>query len=133
MIRNNRIEAVVAIIQSSNRFLFVRRSDYVAAARGYWCPVSGRIEQNETEEEALQREVMEEVGLDVVAVNKVCAISSPDGQYFLHYWTTKIVGGEARITSHEATAMKWVTLEEMKQLSPVFEEDIRIFEAIGTG
>lgn len=26
--------------------------DYFEAAKGYWCPVSGEIEKNETQEEA---------------------------------------------------------------------------------
>lgn len=82
--RNHRIHAVVAIIQRANTFLFVKRSDYTEASSGYWCPVSGRIEKNETQEDALKREVMEEVCVDVdaVAVEKIGEIPSPDGQFF---------------------------------------------------
>jgi len=53
-------DAVVAIIQKADTFLFIKRSDYINTAAGYWCPVSGRIEENETQIEALQREVKEE-------------------------------------------------------------------------
>jgi 8-oxo-dGTP diphosphatase/A/G-specific adenine glycosylase len=130
MNNDNRRQAVVAIIQKSDRFLFVKRSDYIEAAKGYWCPISGRIEKDETQEETLKREVMEEVGLEVVAVRKICEIPSHDNLYFLHYWTTKIILGKARITSNEATDIKWVTLEEMKKLRPVFEEDIEVFESL---
>ena len=63
-------QAVVATIQKSDKYLFVKRSDYIDIAKGYWCPVSGGIEANESEEEALQREVMEEVRLKVVAGKK---------------------------------------------------------------
>ena len=128
MNNDNRRQAVVAIIQKSDRFLFVKRSDYIEAAKGYWCPISGRIEKDETQEEALKREVMEEVGLEVVAVRKICKIPSHDNHYFLHYWTTKIISGKARITSNEASDIKWVTLDEMKRLRPIFEEDIEVFE-----
>lgn len=131
MSQTDRVHAVVAIIQRSDAFLFVKRSDYTEAASGYWCPVSGHIEKNETQEDALKREVMEEVGLEVVAVEKVCEIPSSDGQFVLHYWTTEIIAGEARICSHEATAMKWVTLEEMRQLEPKFEEEVQILEELG--
>ncbi|MCZ6470896.1 MAG: NUDIX hydrolase, partial [Gammaproteobacteria bacterium] len=64
---DSRKQAVVAIIRKSDKFLLVKRSDYVESAKGYWCPVSGRIENGETQEVALRREVMEEVGLDVAA------------------------------------------------------------------
>jgi 8-oxo-dGTP pyrophosphatase MutT (NUDIX family) len=128
MIKDNRKQGVAAIIQKSNRFLFVKRSNYKESAKGYWCPVTGVIEANETQEEALQREVMEEVGLNVVADKKICQIPTHDKQYTLHFWTTKIISGEARITSNESTDLKWVTLDEMKNLEPVFEEDIQIHQ-----
>ena len=130
--QDTRIHAVVAIIQRSNAFLLVKRSDYTEAGSGYWCPVSGRIEKNETQEDALKREVMEEVGLEVVAVEKVCEIPSADNMFVLHYWRTEIIAGEARICSHEATDIKWVTIEEMKRLQPTFEEDVRILEGLST-
>ena len=128
MNKDSQREAVVAIIQKYNKFLFIKRSDYVDTAVGYWCPVSGRIERNETQKEALQREVKEEVGLEVVAIQKIGEIPSHDKKFLLHYWTTDIISGEASITSSEATDLKWVTLEQMTQLSPIFEEDIQIFE-----
>lgn len=125
---NDRIHAVVAIIQRDNTFLFVKRSDYIEAASGYWCPVSGRIEKGETQQDALKREVMEELGVVAVAAEKLCEIPSPDGQFFLSYWRTEITVGEAQICSHEATELKWVTLEELRQLHPTFEEEVQIVE-----
>ena len=106
VIKDNRRQAVVAVIRQDNRFLFVKRSDYIEAAKGYWCPVSGGIEPGETQEQALQREVMEEVGLNVVAVEKIGAIPSHDNRSYLHYWTTRVISGRARITSNEATELK---------------------------
>lgn len=125
----DRVHAVVAIIRNAGKFLFVRRSDYTGAASGYWCPVSGRVERGETQADALRREVMEEVGLEVVAAKKVREIPSHDGLFVLHFWTTEIIAGEARVRSHEATELRWVTVAEMKQLQPVFEEDVQILEA----
>lgn len=130
MEKETRRQAVVAIIQKANTFLLVKRSDYIDTAKGYWCPVSGGIEGNETQEEALKREVLEEVGLNVAAVRKICEIPSHDNQSVLHFWTTHIISGHARITSHEATDLIWVTVEEMKTLSPIFQEDIQIFERV---
>jgi 8-oxo-dGTP pyrophosphatase MutT (NUDIX family) len=123
-------DAVVAIIQKGDTFLFVKRSDYIDTAAGYWCPVSGRVEENETQIEALEREVMEEVGLSVKALEKICEIPSHNNQFILHFWTIEIISGEASITSNEATDFRWVTLEQMKQLAPVFEEDIQVFEKL---
>ncbi len=123
-------DAVVAIIQKADRFLFIKRSDYIDIAVGYLWPVSGRVEENETQIEALEREVMEEVGLSVKALEKVCEIPSHNNLFTLHFWTTEIISGEASVTSNEATDFRWVTLEQMKQLDPVFEEDIQVFEKL---
>ncbi len=123
-------QGVVAIIQKSGKYLFVRRSDYIKDLEGYWCPVSGRIEKNESQAEAIQREVLEEVGLNVVAVKKHCEIPSHDGEFDLHFWTTKIISGTAQVSSDEITAVKWVTPVEMKKLKPIFKDDIKIFQSL---
>lgn len=128
-----RIQAVVAILQREGAFLLVKRSDYNKTASGYWCPVSGRVEPGETQEEAVRREVMEEVGLEVEAVEKVAEIGSADDRFALHFWRTKILGGEAHIASDEATALQWFTLDELKELQPTFEEDIEILERVAQG
>ena len=128
----NRRHAVVAVIQKLDTFLFVQRSAYVEAASGYWCPVSGRIEKGETQEAALCREVREEVGLEVTAVKKVAETLSHDEQFVLHFWTTDIIAGEAGTGSHshEVAAIAWVTLAELRQLQPTFEEDVKVFEGL---
>lgn len=128
--QGTRSHAVVAIIQRSGAFLFVKRSAYTEAGSGYWCPVSGRIEESETQEDALKREVREEVGLEVVEVEKVCEIPSADNLFVLHYWKVEIIAGEARICSDEATEIKWVTAEQMRRLQPTFEDDVRILEGL---
>ena len=73
---------------------------------------------------------MEEVGLSVKALEKVCEIPSHNNLFTLHFWTTEIISGEASIASNEATDFRWVTLEQMKQLDPVFEADIQVFEKL---
>ena len=98
-------DAVVAIVQRRGEFLFVKRSEACGAAVGYWTPVSGRVEPGETQEAALAREMFEEVGLHIVATRKVGELPILDGRYLLHYWTTEIVGGEARIASPEVAAL----------------------------
>ena len=126
-----RISAVVAVIMRNERFLIVKRSRFNPTAVGYWSPVSGEIEPGESQEDTVAREVREEVGLDAVADEKLCEIPSPDGLYLLHYWTTMVRSGEARICSREVDEVRWVTLAEMRQLTPHFEEDIEILGEVG--
>src|SRR5206468_2424577 len=55
-------EAVVAVLQRAGRVLVVKRGPE-AVLSGYWAPLSGRIEPGESQEQAVIREVREEVGL----------------------------------------------------------------------
>ena len=54
-------DAIMAIIRKDDRFLLIKRGETIPAA-GYWCPVSGKVKVDETQPEAVAREVMEEIG-----------------------------------------------------------------------
>jgi 8-oxo-dGTP diphosphatase len=125
--------AVVAIIRDGARYLFVRRADHLDAGAGHWSPVSGRIESGESEASALVREVREEVGLTVEPGRRVASIRTPDGRFQLHFWTTLLIGGTARIVSDELSALRWVTLDEMASLTPRFDDDLAIIRAVADG
>ena len=119
-------DAVVAIIRDRGRFLFVQRSFAARAAPGYWTPVSGAVEPGESEAEAVAREVREEVDLTVEADARVASVPTHDGRYVLHFWTCRIVAGDARVASDEVADLRWCTPEELGALAPVFAEDVRI-------
>jgi 8-oxo-dGTP diphosphatase len=122
------IHAVVAIVARGGKFLFVKRSELCGGAIGYWTPVSGRIEPGESQQEACSREVYEEVGLRVRAMAKLGELPTPDGQFLLHYWMTEIVEGDATVASPEVAELRWATVHDMRQLTPHFEDDLRIVE-----
>lgn len=127
-------DAVVAIIHDGARLLFVQRSHASRAAAGYWTPVSGGVEPGESEVEAVAREVREEVGLTVEADAKVASLPTHDGHYLLHFWTCRLIGGEARVASDEVADLRWLTPVELCALAPVFDEDVRIaLEVMASG
>ena len=121
--------AVVAIVVCNERVLFVKRSAASRGAAGYWTPVSGGVEPGESEPEAVRREVREEVALEVEAEAKVATIESHDGRYLLHFWTCRLIAGEARVRSAEVADLRWLDQAELSELAPVFDEDVRIVRA----
>ena len=126
MAQHPRQQAVVAVICQDGRYLFVKRSGYVEHAKGYWCPVSGRMEGDETQEQTLVREAMEEVGLEILPGRRVETIPTDNGLFDLHFWTATVIRGEAEIQDNEATELRWVRPDEISLLQPVFERDIQI-------
>jgi 8-oxo-dGTP diphosphatase len=127
------IDAVVAIICQQQRYLFVRRAAHLDAGAGHWSPVSGRVEVGETEADAVEREVMEEVGLDVTAERKLCTLETPDGRFRLHFWIARVRAGTARPRTDEVSALRWVALGELDTLEPRFDDDLDIIRAHAAG
>ncbi|MGZ3692823.1 MAG: NUDIX domain-containing protein [Bdellovibrionota bacterium] len=124
------IQGVVAVIEKSGKFLVGKRSLHKKSAPGFWCPITGKIEDGETEQAALVREVFEEAGLKVEADRKIAEFDTHDKSAHLHWWTVRILGAEQIVRNHEHSELRWVTIEEMRLLQPVFAEDLDVFEKI---
>jgi 8-oxo-dGTP diphosphatase len=76
-------EASVAVLRRADRSLVVKRGP-AARRPGQWAPLSGKLEPGETQEEALVREVREEVGVTVRPPAKVWESETDDGIFRLH-------------------------------------------------
>ena len=61
---------VVGVIVRGDRFLLIRRSQHVTAP-GFVCFAGGGIEAGETEQEALIREMQEELGIDIQPTRRI--------------------------------------------------------------
>jgi 8-oxo-dGTP diphosphatase len=122
---NAEVHAVVAVIRRGARFLFVRRAPHLPGG-DFWSPPSGKIEPGESHQDAVRREMREELGVDAAAERKIAEVTILGGAYRLHYWRTTIVSGEPRVASDEATDLRWSTLDELRALPRTFEDDLRI-------
>lgn len=114
------------VIEKDGKFLLGKRSDWKPMAPGYWCPISGHIEENESQEAAVVREAWEEVGLMVRPYRKLTSMSTHDGTTMLHWWLVLVIEGEAFIKNRENSELGWFTAEELKKLEPTFPEDIEV-------
>jgi 8-oxo-dGTP pyrophosphatase MutT (NUDIX family) len=130
--RAGQAQAIAAMIERDGKFLVGRRSKNKRNAPGYWCTICGGIEPGETQAQAVVREVAEETGLSVIAVEKFDECDTRDGSARIHFWRTAPRGGpndaaEPRLLGDEHDAFVWVSVEEMRRLEPVFLEDVEIF------
>jgi 8-oxo-dGTP diphosphatase len=113
---------VVAVLQDEQgRYLVIKRALTLTRAPGWWCFVGGEVENGESFEVAIVREVLEEVGLDVAAVEKIHESVSPNGEFLLHWLRVKQVagGGGVRPNPAEVADARWLTAAEALKLEPI--------------
>jgi len=106
------IRVTAAILIHRNKILIARRKDNDPLA-GKWEFPGGKIEQNETPEQCLIREMKEEFGIDVVVGefigDSMCRYESKIIQLlgYCAVWT----GGEFSLNAH--AEYKWVSPEQL--------------------
>jgi 8-oxo-dGTP pyrophosphatase MutT (NUDIX family) len=119
---------VAAIIERSGRFLLGKRSLSKQSAPGFWHAICGRMEVGESERAAVEREVLEETGLLVRAIEQVWQADTRDGIARINWWRVETLDGRpAELLQDEHSEMRWVTAREMRDLEPVFAEDVELF------
>ncbi len=126
----NILHAVAGIIKRDDKILIAERP-VGKPYSGYWEFPGGKIEQNESSQHALTRELHEELGIEVISA-KHCfehTHTYPDKTVHLEMWLVTTFLGEPH--SKEDQALRWVSLQEMQSLSiPLLEGNWAIIEKI---
>ena len=107
------IKVVAAILQNKDRVLIARKRKG-KPLEGYYEFPGGKIEEGETPEESLIRELIEEMNIKI-EIKKYIGESIydyGDGKLIkLYGYTAKIISGEIILTDHDK--YMWVTLDEI--------------------
>ncbi len=100
---------VFAIIEHQNRLLLAKRSDI-----GWWNLPGGGMEAGETVDEALRREVREEVGIDISIAHLVGVYSKPQkSEVVLTFWCHPAGGTPG--TSDEVSEVGWYAMDHLPE------------------
>lgn len=111
------IEVVAAIINHKNKILCVQRNinkfDYLSFR--YEFP-GGKIEENETKEFALKREIMEELNLEIDILGKFLSVKFeyPDFKITMHSYICTCQNTKIKLTEH--INFQWLTKDNLKSL-----------------
>jgi 8-oxo-dGTP diphosphatase len=106
----------------TERYLLVKRSSEKDFGAGTWECVTGRLDQGEGFEEALYREVREEVGLEVRASFIIGTThfyrgeERPENELVGVVYCCKLVGETAVRLSAEHSQYRWATLADVQEL-----------------
>lgn len=113
---------MVAILEDdAGRYLFIRRGLTLERAPGWWCFVGGQVESGESLEAAAAREMREEIGLRVSVHDRVHESVSPNGEYLLHWFTTRLEPGTQtpRPCPVEVDEFRWLSAADGLRLHPI--------------
>jgi 8-oxo-dGTP diphosphatase len=123
-------QIVNALLVREGRVLLARRSPRRKAYPGKWSFPGGHVEADETLEEALVREMREEVGLAPLAYRFLISIVDPhatsDDPVTYHiYVVAAWQGGEPAMLGDEHTELKWFTCAAASSLTNLALDDYR--------
>lgn len=105
---------VAAAIERDGRYLAARRTKPADVA-GRWEFPGGKVEAGETEEQALAREIREELGVEISVGERVPGEWPLRDDLVLHLYVATLVDGEpAALEQHDA--IRWVTVAEFREV-----------------
>lgn len=110
------IEVVAAVFENDkNEFFCARRRDQGELALKWEFP-GGKIEVNETKEQALIREIKEELDTDIEIDNFIMTVQHQYQGFHLtmHAYKTTILKGNLELSEH--TDSKWLPKNKMLEL-----------------
>ncbi len=104
--------AVGVIKRSDGKVLIARRPDHVHQG-GLWEFPGGKVETGESVEQALKRELNEELGIEAQPLEPLIKIPYryPDRSVLLDVWTVDVFSGQAK--GLEGQKVEWVGLDEL--------------------
>ena len=109
------MEVVAAAIIQDRKVFATQRGygDY----KGWWEFPGGKIEHGETKEQALKRELREELAIEteVGDLIKTVEYDYPKFHLILHCFLTKIIKGEPKLLEHESA--RWVDKNNVDDLN----------------
>jgi len=120
------IEVVASIIQKDDRFFATQRG--YGDWKDWWEFPGGKMEAGETPEEALKREILEELSTDINVDKFVCTVEYdyPKFHLTMHCYLCSLLTDALHLNEHEAA--KWLTMNELSSVQWLPADEIVIEE-----
>ena len=109
-----KFDVVAAIIVKNNKFFIAQRNRNKHMGLCWEFP-GGKVEKNENFEQALKREIKEELNISILINKKIGVENYQDNKINvkLHYYLCSHIDGEFILNEHEDSA--WVTKNEFNK------------------
>ena len=109
------IRVTAAIIESENKFLIAQRKAKDNLFGGLWEFPGGKIEDGETPEECMARELKEELEIEVEVGTLITSTKHryPNGIFELLVYKVEHISGNFILNDHDE--VKWITIDEISK------------------
>ena len=103
----------VAVIRDDRDLILIDRRLAKGLLGGFWEFPGGKIEGNETVQECIKREILEEIGIDIAVDSHLITIDHTYSHFRvnLQVYNCRYLSGEARAI--ECEEIRWVTIQEL--------------------
>ncbi len=121
------IEVVAGVIEEGGKIFATQRG--YGDFKGGWEFPGGKMEAGETPEQALARELNEELTVDVLVGDFICTVDYdyPKFHLTMHCFYCTVVGGELKLLEHEAA--RWLARKNLRSVDWL-PADIEVVHAI---
>ena len=121
------IEVVAAIIRKDDKIFATQRG--YGDFKDWWEFPGGKMESGETPEEALKREIREELSAEISVDEFLCTIDYdyPKFHLTMHCYLCSLIGEALHLNEHEAA--KWLAKEDLDSVKWL-PADVKVVEKI---
>ena len=123
------IEVVAAIIRKGDKIFATQRG--YGDFKDWWEFPGGTMEAGETPEEALTREIREELSAEISVDEFLCTVEYDYPQFHLtmHCYLCSLIGEALHLNEHEAA--RWLTKEQLDSVKWL-PADLKVIEDVRT-
>ena len=129
-----RIRVAAAVVWDGARLLMTQRA--AGGALGLmWEFPGGRVEDGETDQQALRRELMHRLGVEIEVGNLISFVSHPYEHYVvdLFLYECSLVSPTAQLSPRAVAAFKWVASNEFDQYPFTPADEASMNKLLGVG
>ena len=123
------IEVVAAIIRKGDKIFATQRG--YGDFKDWWEFPGGKMEAGETPEEALKREIREELSAEISVDEFLCTVEYdyPAFHLTMHCYLCSLIGEALHLNEHEAA--RWLTKEQLDSVKWL-PADMKVIEDVRT-
>ncbi len=89
------------------------------------------MEPGETPRQAVERELLEELRIHVVATRRLGAVRVSAGNYILAVWCVEHVDGRIAPAPSEVAEVRWMFPDELRRIEPGMPSNERVLAMLG--